>query len=68
MKIALHKALLSSTYQLSRKWQTELRSLQKQNFGLFLLCSKERGVFSNERAAVEDTWKTADKREKDADV
>jgi hypothetical protein len=26
------------------------------------------GVYSNEIAAVENTWKTADKREKDADV
>jgi hypothetical protein len=32
------------------------------------VCCKETRVFSNEIAAVENTWKTADKREKDADV
>jgi hypothetical protein len=53
---------------LSCKWQTELRSLQKQNVGPFLVCLKETGVFSNEIQAVENTWKTADKRDKDADV
>jgi len=36
--------------------------------GLFPLRSKEIGVFSNEIAAVENTWKIADKREKNSDV
>jgi hypothetical protein len=36
--------------------------------GLFPLCSKEIGVFSNEIATAGNTLKIADKREKDADV
>jgi hypothetical protein len=32
------------------------------------VCSKETGSFSNEIAAVENTFKTADKREKDVDL
>jgi hypothetical protein len=32
------------------------------------VCNKETGVFSNEIAAVVNTWKTADKPEKDAGV
>jgi len=32
------------------------------------VCSKETRVFGNEIAAVENTWKTAHKREKDADT
>ena len=34
----------------------------------FLCAVKKTDVFSNETAAVENTWKIADKRKKDADV
>ena len=48
--------------------KSQMAKLQKHNVGLFLVCAKGTGVFSNETAAVEHTWKTTDKREENTDV